>query len=186
MRFTVRASLYIKAPRRVVYSALAGYRQYESWVPDIVRSRLLAREGELAIAEFLAPPYGNDKLLLEFVESKPDSVVFNQVDRLRQDGVFGRVELKEAPDGSGTMVEALLGAKASALRLGCRKRLRRVLKRTTAALTDRAIKLLTSGLSDVPDQRAKVMEIDIGGNEVTMRVGKQTYELVRKDGEAEV
>jgi len=169
----------------VVYSALTGYRQYESWVPDIVRSRLLAREGELAIAEFLAPPYGNDKLLLEFVESKPDSVVFTQVDRLRQDGVFGRFELTEAQDAAGTLVKALLGANAGALRLRCRKRLRRVLKRTTAALTDRAIKLLTSGLSEVPDQRAKVMEIDIGGNEVTMRVGDQTYDLVRKGDRAE-
>jgi hypothetical protein len=185
VRFTASASVYVKAPRGVVYSALTGYRQYETWLPDIVRSRLLAREGELAIAEFLAPPYGNDKLLLEFVASKPDSVIFNQVDRLRQDGVFGRFELTEAADAAGTLVKATLGAKAGPLRLGCRKRLRRVLKRSLAALTDRAIKLLTSGLSEVPDQRAKVMEIDIGGNEVTLRVGGHTYELVRKDERAE-
>ena len=183
MKFTVTASAYVKAPRRVVYSALTGYRQYETWLPDVVSSRLHAREGELAIAEFLSPPYGRDKLLLEFVETKPDSLVFTQVDRLRMDGVFGRFELAEAKDAAGTLVKATLGARASLLRLGCRKRLRRVLRRTTAALNDRAIKLLTSGLSEVPDQRAKVMEIEIGGHQVTMRVGNSTYELVRKGGQ---
>ena len=186
MRFTASTSAYIKAPREVVYSVLTGYRQYETWVPDIVRSRLFAREGELAIAEFLAPPYGSGKLLLEFVETKPESVVFTQVDRLRQDGVFGRFKLTAAKDAAGTMVEGVLGAKVGALRWGCRKRLRQVLQRTMAGLGDRALKLLTSGLSDVPDQRAKVMEIEIARDEVTMRVGTTTYELVRSgDQESE-
>ena len=90
----------------MVYSVLTGYRQYETWVPDVARSRLLAREGEIAIAEFIAPPYGPDKLVLEFIESTPASVVFTQVDRLRKDGVFGRFELASADDDAGTMVQA--------------------------------------------------------------------------------
>jgi hypothetical protein len=186
VRFTVSTSAYIKAHQRVVYSALAGYRQYETWVPDIVRSRLFAREGELAIAEFIAPPYGSGKLLLEFVESAPQSVVFTQVDRFREDGVFGRFELSAAEDAAGTMVHAVLGAKVGAHRLACRKRLRQVLQRTMAALADRALKLLTSGLSEVPDQRAKIMEIEIAGDEVTLRVGGTTYELVRSGPETPV
>ncbi len=185
MRFTASGSAYIKAPQPVVYSVLTGYRQYESWVPDVTRSRLLAREGELAIAELLAPPYGHDKLVLELVESKPDSVVFTQVDRLRRDGVFGRLALAAADDDAGTMVEAVLGARAGALRLGCRGQLKRVLDRTLAALSDRALKLVTSGLSDVPDQRAKLLELEIAGKRITLRMGGATYELVRRAPEVE-
>ena len=77
-------------------------------MPDVTRSRLLAREGELAIAEFVAPPYGHQKLDLEFIQSPRDSVVFTQVDRYREDGIFGRFELAAAVDGSGTMVTTRL------------------------------------------------------------------------------
>jgi hypothetical protein len=180
MRYTASSSSYIRAPQRVVYSVLTGYRQYEMWVPDVMRSRLLAREGELAIAEFIAPPYGAGKLVLELVESPRDSVVFTQVDRYREDGVFGRLELAVAEDGAGTMVTATLGARVGFYRLGCRRRLRRVLERTMEALAGRALKLLTSGLSDVEDQRAKLLELEIDGGEVTLRVGGDTYGLVRR------
>ncbi len=183
MRFTASASAYVKAPQRVVYSVLTGYRQFEAWVPDVTRSRLFAREGELAIAEFIAPPYGSEKLVLEFVESASDFVVFTQVDRLRKDGVFGRFYLSAADDAAGTIVKAVLGARVGPHRLGCRKQLRRVLQRTMAALTDRALKLLTSGLSEVPDQRAKLLEIEIAGKDVTLRVGAATYDLIRRSEE---
>lgn len=180
MRFTARKNAHIRAPQPVVYSALTGYRHFETWVPDVVRSRLFAREGELAIAELIAPSYGRDKLVLEFIETPPDSVVFTQVDRFRRDGVFGRFELAAADDAAGTLVTAVLGAKVGLLRLTCYKRLRKVLDRTLTALADRALKVLASGLSEVPDQRAKILEIAIGGNEVSMRVGGATYDLVRR------
>jgi len=185
MRFTASTSAYIKAPQPIVYSVLTGYRQFETWVPDITRSRLFAREGELAIAEFIAPPYGPEKLVLEFVESPSNSVVFTQVDRFRKDGIFGRFELSPADDDAGTTVRALLGARAGVYRLGCRKRLRQALERTMAALADRALKLLASGLADVRDQRAKLLELEITGKEVTLRLGDVTYELVRRGPEAE-
>ena len=180
MRFTARTSAFIRAPQRVVYSVLTGYRQYEAWVPDVTRSRLLAREGELAIAELISPPYGDEKLDLEFIQSPPDRVVFTQVDRYRQDGISGHFEIAGAEDGSGTLVVAELAARAGLTRLGCRKRLRRVLDRTLEALGDRALKLITSGLAETPDQRAKLLEIEIAGEEVTLRVGGDTYELVRR------
>lgn len=183
MRFTAKASAYIRAPQRVVYSALTGYRQFELWVPDITRSRLLAREGELAIAQFIAPPYGREKLDLELIESPTDSVIFTQVDRYRQDGIFGRFELAGADEGAGTLVTGLLGAKVGLHRLACRKRLRVVLERTLEALADRALKLLTSGLSEAPDQRAKLLEIQITGKQATLRVGQATYEFVRRSEE---
>lgn len=183
MRFTATSSAYIQAPRSVVYSVLTGYRQYETWVPDVTRSRLFAREGELAVAEFIAPPYGREKLVLEFIESPRDSLLFTQVGRLRLDGLFGRFDLTSADDDASTLVKARLGARAAPYRLACRARLRRVLERTMVALSDRAAKLLTSGLSDVPDQRAKLLELEIAGNEVTLRVGGNVYDLVPRAGE---
>ena len=184
MRYTAGTSSYIKAPQQVVYSVLTAYRQFETWVPDITRSRLFAREGELAIAEFIAPPYGREKLVLEFVESPHDSVIFTQVGRFREDGIFGRFDLVPADDEAGTMVEAKLGGRAGPHRWGCRKRLRQVLERTLEGLADRALKLLASGLSDVRDQRAKLLEIEIAGERVTLRMGGSTYELLRREREA--
>ena len=181
MRFTARTSTYIRAPRRVVYSVLTGYRQFESWVPDVTRSRLFAREGELAIAEFIAPPYGQEKLVLEFVESPDRSLVFNEVGRLREDGLFGRFELEPADDDAATRITAELGGRVGLLRRACRRRIRRVLERTTEALADRAMKFLASGLSDVRGQRAKLLELEIAGRRVTLRMGGATYELVRRD-----
>ncbi len=178
MRFTATRTAYIKAPLRVVYSVLTGYRHFEAWVPDIVRSRLLAREGEIAIAELIVPPYGAEKLVLELVELPRSSVVFTQVDRLRRDGVFGRFDLAAADDAAGTMVTATLGMKLGLHRLVCRRRLRGILDQTLAALGDRAQRLLTSGLSDVPGQRAKILEINIAGDSVSVRMGGTTYELV--------
>lgn len=184
MRFTASTSAYIRAPQRVVYSALTGYRQYELWLPDVTRSRLLAREGELAIGEFIAPPYGREKLVLEFVQSPHESVVFTQVDRYRQDGIRGRFDLDGAENDAGTLVRAVLGARTGPLRLGCRRRLARVLDNTLEALADRALKLLASGLAEMPDQRAKLLELRIAGKQVTLRVGGDTYELTRRQEEA--
>lgn len=183
MRSTASVSVHIKAPQQVVYSVLTGYRQFEAWVPDVNRSRLFARESEIAIAEFIAPPYGREKLVLEFIESPRDSVVFTQVDRSREDGVFGRFDLSMAED-AGTNVKATLGLNSSGLRFGCRKRLRQVLERTMGGLADRALKVLTSGLSDAPDQRAKLLELQIRGGEITLQIGGATYDLVRRDRES--
>jgi hypothetical protein len=183
VRFTVNRSAYIRAPQRIVYSVLTSYRHLEAWVPDVVQSRLLASEGEIAIVELIAPPYGAEKLVLEMIESPRTAVVFTQVDRLRRDGLFGRFDLTRADDGAGTMLEATLGMKLGLHRVACRRRLRAVLDHTLAALTDRAIRLLTSGLSEVPGQRAKILEVDIAGSEVTLRVGGTTYELVRRSQE---
>jgi len=180
MRFSASTSAYIRAPQRVVYSVLTSYRHFEAWVPDVNRSQLLAREGELAIAEFIVPPYGREKLVLELIESPRSSVVFTQVDRSREDGIFGRFQLETAEDGAGTKVEATFGANVSLFRLTCRRRLREVAERTMAGLADRALKLMVSGLGDVPDQRAKILEVEFDGDQATLRVGGTTYDLVRR------
>ena len=185
MRFSVSTSTYIKAPQRIVYSALTSYRHFEAWVPDVNRSRLFAREGELAIAEFIAPPYGREKLVLEFIESPRSSVVFTQVDRSREDGVFGSFQLETADDGAGTTVKAMLSANVSPFRLTCRRRLLNVAERTLAGLADRALKLMASGLGDVPDQRAKILEVEFDGELATLRIGAATYDLVRREKDAQ-
>lgn len=185
MRFTASASCYIRAPKQVVYPVLTGYRKYQTWIPDVVRSRLLAREGEVAIAEFISPPYGHEKLLLEFVESPPTSIQFTQVDRFRKGGFFGRLDLEPAAEGEGAMVHGQLGFQGSWRRMGCRRQLRQVLERTLEALADRSLKLLTSGFIGIHDQRAKLLEVEIGSSAVTMRIGKETYELVRRPGESD-
>ncbi len=56
-----------------------------------------------------------------------------------------------------------------------------MLDRTLEGLADRAMKILASGLSDVRDQRAKLLELEIAGREVTLRMGGVSYRLVRRE-----
>jgi hypothetical protein len=164
----VEASAYIRAPHRLVYAVLTEYEAYRDWSPDITDSRVFASEGEVSIVELVSPSLSAGKLILEFVESPDSWLLFNQVDRLREDGLAGRWDLEPADDGDGVVVKGTLSLHSGLLRFGLRRRLRDVLERTIAALTTRCSVLAAAGLARGMGQRRKILEIT--------RVG-QGYEL---------
>jgi ribosome-associated toxin RatA of RatAB toxin-antitoxin module len=51
-RFTKRAASNLAAEPALIYDILDDYDSYAEWMPLVATSKLLAREGDLAIAEF--------------------------------------------------------------------------------------------------------------------------------------
>ncbi len=176
---TVEASTYFRAPGPLVYSILVGYEAYREWVPDVVESRLFAREGDVAVAQFLSPPYRAGKFVLEFVETPRSGVVFTEIDRYGRSGLTGRWDLEEADGGAGVVVKGVLSLRAGVFRLGSRGPMRRVLERTLTALADRSMRLAASGATGEEGERREVLEIVRGADSVEVRLDGEVFHLVR-------
>lgn len=178
MRYAAAASSWIKAPEPTVYSVLREYRWYEAWLPDVTRSRLLAREGGVAIVELIAPAWGHEKLLLEAVE-RQDSIVFTQIDRYRDEGLTGSWHIAPTDRGEGVVVELRLAPRFRPFSLSCRRRLRSVLDRSLAALGDRALRCLADGGPEVSEEKRLLLEIAPRGDHLVVSVGGEVFEFTR-------
>jgi hypothetical protein len=179
---TVRASTYIKVPRQLVFAVLASYDSYRDWVPDVLESRLLAAEGDVAITEFVAQAYNGGKFVLEFVASSNDWLMFNQVDRYRRDGLSGRWDLEKATVDSGVVVRASLSMRNSVFKLGSRRQLRQVLDRTLDALASRSLRLAAHGAAGATLGRRKIFELVRTGDALQLDFEGESYDLIRRTG----
>lgn len=180
MKYAASASSWIKAPQPTVYSVLSEYRWYETWLPDVTRSRLLAREGGVAIVELIAPAWGSEKILLEMVES-PESIVFTQIDRYREKGLTGSWRITPTEQGEGVIVQARLATRFRPFSLRCRRRLGTVLDRALAALGDRALRFLANGGPDVSAEKRLVLEIAQNADHLVVSLGDDVYDLVKRE-----
>jgi ribosome-associated toxin RatA of RatAB toxin-antitoxin module len=99
-------SMTLHAPAEDVFAVLADYQRYVEWAPDVVASAVLAKEGDIVVADFLSPFLTDEKYVLEFVHSKPHSITYKQVDQYGARGVQGSWRLD--PQGGDTMVTAHL------------------------------------------------------------------------------
>ncbi len=175
---TVRASTYIKVPRRLAFAVLTSYEAYRSWVPDLLESRLLAAENDVSIVELVAPALSRGKFVLEFVESSDDWLLFNQVDRYRRDGVSGRWDLEDADGGAGVVVRASLSLRNGFLKLGTRTKLRQVMERTLDALSARSLRLVAHGAAGEGLGKHKILELDKTGDSLRLHFDGRIYDLV--------
>ena len=180
MRYAASASSWIKAPQATVYSILSEYRWYETWLPDVTRSRLLAREGGVSIVELIAPAWGAEKILLEMVES-PESIAFTQIDRYREEGLNGNWRIAPTERGEGVVVHIRLALRYRPFSLRCRRRLRTVLDRTLAALGDRALRSLANGGPDMSADRRLIVEIAQSSDGLVVSLGEDVYDLVKRE-----
>lgn len=182
---TVQASTYIKVPRNLAFAVLTGYESYRDWMPDVLESRLLAAEGDVAITELVAPAFGPGKFVLEFVGSSDHWLMFNQVDRYRRDGLFGRWDFEETDAGSGVVVRASLSLKNGLLRIGTRRALRQVLERTLDALASRSLRLAAHGALGADLGKRKIFELERTGGSLRIHFDGKSYDLVRQaEGQA--
>jgi len=177
---TVTASTYIKVPRPLAFGILAGYEAYRSWVPDVLESRTLVAEGDVAVAELVAPTLGSGKLILEFVQSDDAWLMFNQVDRYRRAGLAGRWDLEDADGGAGVVVRASLSSFTHFFDLRARRRLRRFLERTLDALASRSHRLAAHGGANGGAGRRKIFELVRDGDSLRIEFGDAVYELGRR------
>jgi len=177
----VDASVYIKASRALVFSILEDLEAYREWVPDVTDSRIYASEAEVTVAGLMIPAFGRAKLILEFVESSPEWIVFHQVDRLREDGLSGRWDLAEADESGAVVVTGKLTLRSSVLDLRGRRRLLDVLRRTLDALKTRALRLASdSGVDEVP---RLILDLRTVGDMVELELEDRVFRL-RLDGES--
>lgn len=177
---TVEASTYIKVPRHLAFAVLSGYESYRDWMPDILASRILAAEGDIAIAEFVAPVYSSGKFILEFVDSSDAWLMYNQVDRYRRDGLSGRWDLEEADGGEGVVIRGSLSLRNGLFRFGSRRRMRQALERTLEALASRSLRLAAHGAAAEGVGKRKIFELVSTADSLEIDFDGETYNLVRQ------
>jgi hypothetical protein len=125
----------VGVPPARVFEVLADFERYPGWCPGIAATRLLAREGDVAIVEIRAAS-GAPPLVLEMVATRDASMMFTQVDRERRRGLSGQFDIEPSPP-SGARVRGQVSFGAALPRPGQRRRLRSALTRLLAALAER-------------------------------------------------
>ena len=70
LTFSKRATRHLSAEPQLVYEILIDYDNYAEWAPQVVKSKLLAKEGELAIAEFELVRKKAGKVTVEAIHGK--------------------------------------------------------------------------------------------------------------------
>jgi len=92
----------------LVFELLTDYDCYFEWVPQVSRSKLLAREGDLALAEIeFAQPFP-DKLVFECIHDKNRSVLARMISGKIP---VGKVEWTIAPAGDRSQVSVVVEGK---------------------------------------------------------------------------
>lgn len=77
--FTKRSSQMFPCDPSLLYEVLTDYDTYAEWMPLVGKSKLLAREGDLGIAEFelLRPP--KDMFVVECIHTKNKMVLWRTI-----------------------------------------------------------------------------------------------------------
>ncbi len=75
LAYTSKAEATVPCDASLVFELLTDYDTYSEWVPVVSKSKLLAKEGDLALAEIeMGRPF-TDKLVFECIHDKNRSVL---------------------------------------------------------------------------------------------------------------
>ena len=170
------ASTYVKAPRSLVYSVLRSYDLYRTWAPDIVESRLFAREGDMAVAELVCPPYTKEKFLLELIETPESAISFRRIDRDRLE-LSGGWRLEEADKGASVVVRADLKLESGFYRIFAGGAMRSLLARTLQALKERCLKVAAARERGSAADGELILDLVRDGDGLVVRISDHVYEL---------
>jgi ribosome-associated toxin RatA of RatAB toxin-antitoxin module len=77
---TQRASASLKGDAALLYDILTDYDHFAEWLPGIAQSRPLAREGDLAIAEFALAAPQNDRFVFECIHTRNRMVLWRTLE----------------------------------------------------------------------------------------------------------
>lgn len=75
LTYAKKASIKLPCPSSLPYEILTDYDSYSEWAPFISQSKLLAREGDLAIAEFEMSRPLEEKFALECIHTRNKMVL---------------------------------------------------------------------------------------------------------------
>ncbi|MCP4661761.1 MAG: SRPBCC family protein [bacterium] len=149
----------LDASRDLLFTILTDYDRYREWLPGIEQSRVLAREGDIVVAEFKASHYGPEMVALEFIHSPPASIAYSQVEHYGKPDIAGRWELSDPDEGTGVGVKAAIRLSTPLFKFRSRRLMRASLEEALAALAKRSAALATGEVAEAPAARRKVLEV---------------------------
>ncbi len=79
LTYTKKASIVFNCEASLPYEILTDYDTYCEWMPYVVKSKLLAKEGDLAIAEFEISRPSNAKFALECIHTRNKMVLTRRI-----------------------------------------------------------------------------------------------------------
>ncbi len=157
----VEVSARLKGTREELYSILIDFGRYSEWVPSIDLSGVLAREGDVTVAEFQGRRFSDRTFNLELIVSLPEAIVFRQIDSLDHAEISGqwRVGETERSVGSPTsLVRLKARVETPLLGLGSSRRIRSALRSGLDALEARR-RHLASTQPAAATRKRKVLEV---------------------------
>jgi ribosome-associated toxin RatA of RatAB toxin-antitoxin module len=108
---TRRAAAVLPCDPSLAYQLLTDYDSYSEWMPFVSASKLLAREGDLAIAEFTLARPRDEKVVVECIHS-PNQMVLGRT--IGGNIPISRIEWNLAPAAEGrTELKLTLEARPS-------------------------------------------------------------------------
>ena len=79
LTYTKKASIVLPCESSLPYEVLTDYDTYSEWMPYVVSSKLLAKEGDLAIAEFEMSRPDKEKYALECIHTRNKMVLTRRI-----------------------------------------------------------------------------------------------------------
>ncbi len=105
---TVEVSARLEGSRDELFAIVADLPSYSRWLPGVERSSVLAREGDVAVAELRASRWSDRTFNLELIQSPPGAVAFRQIDSLDRPEISGRWQIGETTPGVGASTAEVL------------------------------------------------------------------------------
>jgi hypothetical protein len=176
---SIDGAVRLHADRDEIFDRLTDYPRLAEWLPGVESARVLAREGDILVAELAAPGLGVPSLVLELVHSPPTLATFTRVDRYRGAGTSGTWELVADDD----VVELRVRLRPGPVFSGARGR-----KRLRTGL-DRALEAIREGIENIASQpepegeeegRRKILEVTRRGDTVVVWHRGRVFELPRR------
>lgn len=169
----------LEADRDEIFDRLTDYPRLSEWFPGVESARILAREGDIVVAEVAAPALGAPSLVLELVHSPPRLAQFTRVDQYRGEGTSGTWELIEVDEGVELRVRLRPGPSFAGAR--GRKRLRTGLEHALDAIRSGLEE--TAARPEAEDEergRRKILEVTRRGDTVVVWHRGRVFELPRR------
>jgi len=173
---SIEATVRLKCDRDEAFERLTDYHNLRDWLPGVESARVLAREGDVVVAEVKAPGLGAPGLVLELVHSPPGLAHFTRVDQYRGEGTSGTWELIDE-DGEVALQVRLRPGPSFAGARG-RKRLRTGLENALAVIR-RGLNERTAEpeIEAEVEGRRKILEVTRRGDTVVVWHRGKVFEL---------
>lgn len=176
---TIDGAVRLQADRDEIFDRLTDYPRLVEWLPGVESVRVLAREGDIVVAEVAAPGLGVPNVVFELVHSPPTLAQFTRVDQYRGEGTSGTWKLTVDDDGVELRVQLRPGPNFSGAR--GRKRLRAGLEQALEAVRRGLEKTAAQPeTEDEEEGRRKILEVTRHGDTVVVWHRGKVFELPRR------